>query len=280
MHKFDADSPQCVVVMYPTGGYGNFLYYLLAEHLECTVKIAPTQWQFRNGHSHDYPKHTESFLLGSATNQKTLGSFRYDYGIIQHCAVDQIREGKKFIVLADVGNKGDNIRFLSRYFPRATIVRVFVSSFYEKLIVWTNCMLKSGNTLRDELYPGSILTTEGIAVWANKSPQDVTDGDAVDCMAHFFRSDFDVYGQMFAAPLPEVINVSAKSFFTQDNIQDLMLMLATKLETKCVATDLMTDMITEFMLQQQALTLLRDGDSFPLIRKAVARYENADSLAT
>lgn len=273
MHKFDANSSQCVLVMYPTGGYGHFLYFLLAEHLESTVKIPSTSWQFKNGNSHAYPKHTESFMLGRATSQKSLRSFRYDYKIIVESVVDQIQQGKKFLVLADMGNKGDNVGFLQRYFPNAPILRVFAASFIEKLIVWTNCMLKSEITLRDRLYPGAVLTTEGIAAWANKSQQQVTDDDAVNCMAHFFRSDFDVYGKMFAKPVSDVINVPAENFFTQQKIHNLMHCLAAALDTKCVAIDQMSAVTAQFIDQQEALSLLTLGDSFPLVRKALENHE-------
>ena len=257
--------------MYPTGGYGNFFYYLLAEHLDSTVKIPPATWRFKNGNSHAYPKHTEKFSLGYATQQKSLKNFCYDYKITIESVADQIAQGKKFLVLADMGNKGDNVKFLRRYFPRAIILRVFAASFLEKLIVWTNCMLKSEDTLRNSLYPGAILTAEGIAAWTGKLVQNITDDDAVNCMVHFFQSDFDDYGKMFSQPLPDVINVPAGSFFTQGSIHDLMITMAERLDTKCVSTDQMAAVITNFIGQQQALSLLQPGDSFPLIRKAMER---------
>ena len=80
MPKFDSDSSNCIVVMYPTGGYGNFLYYLLSEHLESTVKSESELWKFSsNGHSHQYPKHVEEFKLGLYVSNQNVKKFSYNY---------------------------------------------------------------------------------------------------------------------------------------------------------------------------------------------------------
>ena len=272
MDEFRADSENCILVMYPTGGYGNFLYYLLNEHLESTVKIPRTEWQFRHGNSHSYPKYTESFLLGQAEEYGNLRKFNYNYKITNAIAADQIGQGKQFVVIADVGNKGDNVKFLRKYFPKACIIRMFASTFIEKLIVWTNCMTKSRDALRNELYPGSILTTQGIAQWANKSVDSVTDSDAVDCMANFFQEDFSIYGKMFSSPVPNVINIPISSFFTKESVIATLENIANELDTVCVDTSHLDQIVSTFINLQDPLSLLTDGDTFPLVRQALLKH--------
>jgi len=280
MNKFDAESKNCILVMYPTGGYGNFIYYLLSEHLKSTVKIPKVNWNFQYGNSHNYPKHTESFLLGSVAEYGNLRDFDYNYQIMNTSAVDQIRQGKQFVVLADVGNKGDNVKFLRRYFPNANIVRVFAETFIEKLILWTNCMTKSNNQLRNNLYPGSVLTTQGISLWAKKSVDAVTDDDAVDCMVNFFQEDFGIYGKMFSLPVPDIINLPIKTFFTKENIINELNHIATKLDTECVDRDMLDQIVLEFINKQMPLSLLTPGDTFPLVRQALLKYGYTYQLET
>jgi hypothetical protein len=258
--------------MYPTGGYGNFLYCLLSEHLKSTVKLAHRNWEFRHGNSHEYPKYTESFLLGRAVEHQILKSFSYNYQVLDESANLQIQQGKNFLVLADVGNKGDNIKFLRKYFLNAKIVRVYATQFVEKLIVWANCMTKSNDHTRSSLYPGSIFPNDGIAAWANKPIENITDTDAIDCMVHFFQSDFGIYGKMFSAPAADAINIAVSSFFTKDDICQTMQLIARQLDTECVNQLQLNELASEFIHQQLPLSLLEPGNSFPLVREALARY--------
>jgi hypothetical protein len=272
MSKFDVDSPNCIVIMYPTGGYGNFLYYLLSEHLESTVKSKSELWEFSsNGHSHQYPKHVEEFQLGLCVANKNVKEFAYNYNILNSTAQEQIQQGKKFLVLADVGNTGDNIKFLKRYFPKATIIRTFAESFDEKLIVWTNCMTK----LNLPLYPGSIMPKIGVAQWANKSIEHIDDNDAVDCMLNFFQTDFDKFGKFFNKPVDNAINVPITSFFNKKSIHKMLGMIAQDLDTQVIVSLDHEQKIEQFLNAQTQLSLLEpDSSSFPLVRQALAKYEN------
>jgi hypothetical protein len=258
--------------MYPTGGYGNFLYCLLNEHLDSTVKLNHRDWAFEYGNSHSYPKYTESFLLGKATWYGTLKSFSYNYGVLNTEAAEQISQDKKFVVLADVGNKGDNVKFLRRYFPNSKIVRVYAETFVEKLILWTNCMTKSAAQTRNGLYPGSILTSEGIATWANKPIDSITDLDAVNCMVNFFQEDFGIYGKMFSKPVANAVNIPIRSFFSANSIHQTVEYIASELDTQCTEQVKLTQLANEFINQQLPLLLLTPGDSFPLVREALIKY--------
>lgn len=258
--------------MYPSGGYGNFLYCLLSEHLESTVKQTSQSWKFVHGNSHQYPKYTESFMLGLSALQGNLKNFNYQYTISDKLAAEQIYQGKKFLVLADVGNKGDNVKFLRRYFSNAKIVRVYAETFMEKLILWTNCMTKRTEEFRKSLYPGSVMPRDGVAAWANKNQSDVTDSDAVDCMVNFFQNDFEIYGKMFSKPVDDAINIPLHSFFTHSGILTAMKSVAEQLDTNCVNQTQLEQLISEFIGQQQPLSLLTPGDTFPLVREALIKY--------
>ena len=276
MNKFDPESNNCVVVMYPTGGYGNFLYYLLSEHLESTVKPMPSNWEFSSdGNSHGYPKYVEKFQLGSHVNNRTTKNFDYTYNILDSTVGPQIQQGKKFLVLADVGNKGDNTRFLKRYFPNSVIVRIFAENFMEKLVLWANCMTKAN--ISDAIYPGSIMPATGIAIWANKSVDNVNDDDAVGCMLNFFQRNFDIYGKFFNKPVDNAVNIPISSFFTRDGIYKMLNSIAHDLDTQIINTPDLEQTILKFLSYQSQLSLLdADADSFPLVRRALAQYENSD----
>lgn len=263
--------------MYPTGGYGNFLYYLLSEHLESTVKPKSVDWEISiNGNSHNYPKYVEKFKLGWHVHNRTTKNFDYSYSIIDPEVEQQIQQGRKFLVLADVGNTGDNVKFLKRYFPNSTVVRVFAKNFIEKLILWANCMTKSTADLRNSLYPGSIMPVDGIATWANKSVKDVNDNDAIGCMVNFFKCDFDVYGKFFNKPVDNAINVSVSSFFNKDSIYTMLNTLANLLDTQIVNTLDLEQIVCKFLHHQSQLSLLdSNATSFPLVRRAIAQYENS-----
>ena len=269
MLKFNPDDPNAVVVMYPTGGYGNFLYLLLSQYLDSTVKVSHSQFEFsKTGHSHAVTKPIESFSLGQRL-KKNYRNFKYSYGINSTEAAEQISQGKQFLILGDMGNLGDNIKFLRRYFTQAKIVRVHASTFEEKLVVWFNCMTKAMNT--DELYPGSLLTTQGIRQWANKT--DISDQDAVDCMATFFSQNFAPYGNYFDQPSDHAINVKIEEFFTVDSIVDMVQRVGQELGTNIINLHDLRTIANNFIVCQHGFELLdQRRDNHPLISRALNAY--------
>lgn len=263
---FDRDDPNAIVVMYPTGGYGNFLYLLLSNHLESTVKLQ-SQFEFsKTGNSHAVSKHVESFLLG-----KQKSALHYTYQVYP-AAEEQIRQGKKFLVLGDTGNQGDNVKFLKRYFTNASIVRTYAESFDEKLIIWANCMFKAYHSEIDPIYPGALLTCKGIQSWAGR--ENITDQDAIDCMAEFFSKDFKPYGQYFNQPCDGVINVAIREFLSEDSIVGMMQRVANQLDTQLVNESELRKTVRKFISMQQSFMLLTDEVShFPLIARALDAYK-------
>jgi hypothetical protein len=263
---FDRSDPNAIVIMYPTGGYGNFLYMLLSNYLENTVKLQ-SHFEFsKTGNSHKVLKHVEPFLLG---HQKS--ALHYTYEVYPE-AEEQIKQGKKFLVLGDMGNRGDNIKFLKRYFTNATVIRVYAESFDEKLIVWANCMFKAYRSDVDPTYPGALITHKGIQSWAGR--ESITDQDAVDCMANFFLKNFEPYGQYFNQPRDDVINVAIREFLSEDSIVDMVQRIANELATQLVNELDLRAIAKQFISVQQSFMLLSDSVShFPLIERALDAYK-------
>lgn len=249
MAVFAKDSDNCVVIMYPTGGYGNFLYYLLSTYLTDTVKPKTTEFKFSSdGNSHTFPKYTETFNL----NRK---QFNYTYGIEDYC-IDQINDGKKFLVLADVGNLGDNVRFVKRYFTNATIIRTYAKSFEEKFLVWYNCVSKT--SVSTKVYKDSLHTHFGIAQYSNKAIEEVTDLDAIACDLNFFKNDFGQYGKFFNKEIDEVINIPINSFFSEDGIVNISNLIANELSTTIKNPDQLLATAKEFINLQSGINLLKN----------------------
>jgi hypothetical protein len=263
---FDRDDPNAIVVMYPTGGYGNFLYLLLSDYLESTVKLQGHFEFSETGNSHAVLKHVEPFLLG-----KQKSALHYTYKVYP-AAEEQIKQGKKFLVLGDTGNQGDNVKFLKRYFTNATIVRIYAESFDEKLITWANCMFKAYQSKIDPVYPGALITCKGIQSWAGR--ENITDQDAIDCMADFFSKDFKPYGQYFNQPCSGVINVAIREFLSEDSIVGMMQRVATQLATQLVNESELRKIVRKFISTQQSFMLLTNEVShFPLIARALDAYK-------
>jgi hypothetical protein len=262
--------------MYPTGGYGHFLYKLLTEHFEFTVKVLNNQLMFnKNGNSHDTKRYTETFALGRYYYRQNLKDFKYGYQILDSTVEQQIEQGKHFLVLADVGNKGDNIYFLKRFFPQATIVRVYAETFEEKLIVWTNAMTKSHDEVVNNVYAESIMPKHGIAIWAKKYVDDLTDQDAINCMIDFFKSDFAPYGKFFSRPVPDVLNFSVRSFFAKNQLIIELHKLADQLGTRIINTQKLDQLLSEFYVSQNQLSLLDNTKTtFSLVRQALNEFKN------
>lgn len=259
---FDRDSSNAIVIMYPTGGYGNFLYYLLSEFFDNTVKVDQSSFEFNQaGNSHAVKKYTQIFSLGRAYYSKTLRDFSYDYQLYDLSAQEQINAGKKFVVLGDVGNLGDNVIFVRKYFPKATIVRVYADSFDEKLILWANTVTKSNDELIGSIYKDSLHTTEGIAKFSNKSIDQVNDTDAINCMLNFFQNNFAPYGNFFNKPHADVINIKISQFFNVKNLSHMCDQLAQQLNLSIIHRDRLDLILFDFVEQQKNFKLLTNSNT-------------------
>jgi hypothetical protein len=236
--------------MYPSGGYGNFLYHLLTEYIDNTVKVNNKSFQFSaTGNSHSTYKYTESFLLGK--NYKNLQDFSYNYQVNDQDSYEQVLQGKKFLVLGDTGNLVDSVKFLRTYFPQATFVRTYANSFKEKLVVWANTMTKTNI----DVYKDSLHTIEGIAKFSNKSTVDITDQDAIDCLVNFFKNDFDKFGKFYSTPKEEGINVPIQSFFNYHSLISELSNIATRINGQLIHQDKLKITIEQFIDNQSSFKL-------------------------
>ena len=253
--QFDKDSDQCIVIMYPTGGYGNFLYYLLTQYFKDTVKVKENQnFKFSPlGNSHNVYKYTEVFSFGSHYNK--LDKFSYNYKIYDRSSQEQILNGKKYLVLGDTGNLVDSVKFLKKYFPNATIIRTYAETFEEKLVLWANCITKSAVHHHD-IYKDSLHTIDGIAQFANKTPNQITDQDAINCLIDFLKNDFGKFGKFYSQSVDNVINVPFKSFFNRTDLIKILNFCAIELDTEIINKVELEKTIDEFISTQHNFDLL------------------------
>lgn len=250
--NFNKDSENIIVIMYPTGGYGNFLYKVLTDYLEHTVKIEDPDFTFsESGNSHKSKKYTEIFDLGSAYYEKRLKTFSYDYRILDETVLDQIQMGKLIVVLADTGNLGDNVNFIRRYFPHAKIIRIYAESFKEKFIVWQNCVNKV-LLGQNNLYKDSLQTKEGIAKFVNKHPDNITDNDAVASLANFLIRDFEQFGKNYSKKVEKeyVFNFPISSFFYENDFLNQLSALAIFCNSKIISKHKLRDLFLAFYSRQ------------------------------
>jgi hypothetical protein len=268
---FDRNSDACVLIMYPTGGYGNFLYYLLTSFLDNTVKLNNDSFEFSDtGNSHMVKKYTEIFSLGTYYSSKNLKNFKYNY-LIEKNYLEQVAQGKKFLVLADMGNLGDNVNFLRKYFPRAKIIRIYAQTLEEKFLVWYNCVTKA--SVKSRIYKDSLHTQQGIAQFLNKSVDQITDSDAVNCGYQFIKSDFENYGKVFNDPTPSVVNLAISNFFTVDQIKSMCNLLATELDTVIINREQLTEVAKKFIDVQNGMHILKNyKDDKSLAAQSLKKY--------
>jgi hypothetical protein len=257
--------------MYPTGGYGNFFYYLLSEFFQNTVKVDNSNFKFSNiGNSHSCNKYTEPFCLGTYYFQKKLKEFKYDYTINDTACAKQISAGKKFLVLGDTGNRGDNINFIRKYFPNAKIIRIYANTFKEKLIVWANCMQKAMSGRQSTVYKNSLLTTIGIANFKKKKIDDVDDNDAVSALTDFLKNDFYVFGKNYGNAIKKegIINLPFSIFLKKNDLLSFLENLAKEFNTKIIKKKKLEETIDLFLSLQKNFNIL-NSDKNTIIGKAL-----------
>jgi hypothetical protein len=277
-YTFDKFSNRGILIMYPTGGYGNFLYKILTDHFESTVKVSNTNFMFSTaGNSHATYKYTEIFKLGTAYVTKQLKSFDYSYKINDLDSANQINLNKNFLVLGDTGNLGDNIKFIRRYFPNFKIIRVYAESFEEKLILWANAFNKSmtESNKSTSVYKTSLHTIDGIAKFANKSINQINDQDAVNCLVHFLKNDFGPYGKQYSKEIDENLttNFPLKNFFNKDKLYTALDQLATQCNTKLIDVNKLQISLDEFYKSKQYFDLLNvTTQTDPILRQALDKY--------
>lgn len=125
---FDTAGKNIILVSYPSGGFGNFIYYILTKFADQTVKVPNIGFNLSaDGNSHDVTKYTEVYV-----NNPT------EY--IPNISVDP--EDKKILVLCDNGILDDKYSKIKTVFPNATIVRIVIDPAVRPVIYQT-CIIKA-----------------------------------------------------------------------------------------------------------------------------------------
>jgi hypothetical protein len=115
--NFDTKGNNIILISYPPGGFGNFLYYVLTEFADDTVKISNNaNFSFdKTGNSHLTIKYTRVYVHNSDYYNATLTQ---DADIFN----------KRVLVLADHGDNNTDHDYVKTksFFPNAQILRVCV----------------------------------------------------------------------------------------------------------------------------------------------------------
>jgi len=126
--KFDTASDKIILISYPSGGFGNFLYHILTQFAKETVKIPESNFDFSSsGNSHATTKYSKVWFHDPAN-------------YVADITVDP--EEARILVLCDNGINNDSYAKLNKAFPKAKILRLFIS---EKIrpVVYQTCVIKA-----------------------------------------------------------------------------------------------------------------------------------------
>jgi len=125
MTFFDTNSKDIILISYPSGGFGNFLYHILTEFADQTVKVSNNNFSFsKSGNSHDTIKYTNTYFHDPDNYEPLIDN-----------KVDTVN--KKILVLCDNGIDNDSYHKIKKKFSSATIVRIVIDSFTMPVIYGT-----------------------------------------------------------------------------------------------------------------------------------------------
>lgn len=132
---FDPQSSDITIISYPSGGFGNFIYHVLTEFADGTVKVPNQGFHFQNGNSHNTVKYTSVYYHDPE---------KYDANLAQSVAVSD----KNILVLCDNGINNDQYHKVNQTFPHAKIVRMCIDP-RARPVVYQTCVLKA---MRSQLH--------------------------------------------------------------------------------------------------------------------------------
>lgn len=125
-----------ILISYPAGGFGNFLYHALTEFSSNTYKPTNQNFKFDSaGRSHSTKKYTPIYFHDPKNYQLSVPETDLE------C-----------IVLCDNGIHNDSYTQINQIFPGATIVRCVISENV-KPIVYKTCIIKAkkSNVLEENI---------------------------------------------------------------------------------------------------------------------------------
>jgi hypothetical protein len=125
---FDPKNQNIILISYPSGGFGNFIYYILTNFADQTVKVPNLRFNFSDdGNSHTVTKYTEIY-------------FHDPVEYVPNIDVDPA--DKKILVLCDNGINNDKYSKIKKIFPNATIVRIVID-LLTRPIIYQSCIVKA-----------------------------------------------------------------------------------------------------------------------------------------
>ena len=117
---------QIILISYPSGGFGNFIYHALSEFSDNTYKVANNNFTFSlDGNSHATRKYMTPYFFEP-------DDYRYELPDTD----------KLCLVLCDNGIVNDSYRQLRQIFPSARIIRTNITENVRPVIYQT-CVVKA-----------------------------------------------------------------------------------------------------------------------------------------
>lgn len=117
---------QIILISYPSGGFGNFLYHVLTEFADNTHKVSNSTFAFNlNGNSHATQKYMTPYFFEPA-----------DYQIVLP------KTNAKCLVLCDNGIINDSYIVMRQVFPTAQIVRACITTEVRP-VIYKTCVVKA-----------------------------------------------------------------------------------------------------------------------------------------
>lgn len=115
---FDTNSDKIIVIHYPSGGFGNFLFHVLTEFAKETVKIDNYKFDFsQTGNSHATKKYTKVFFHNPDQYYPLIST--------------KVEINNNYILVlsdAGTGKAGENLQKVKSTFPNSQIIKVLLNN--------------------------------------------------------------------------------------------------------------------------------------------------------
>lgn len=149
------DDSRLVLISYPSGGFGNFIYYMLTEFSSNTYKVDNKNFDFdESGNSHNTIKYTPVYF-------QDPDSYSFP----------KINTDHKLLILCDNGINNDSYEKISSHFKSCKIIRLIIDEPVRPVIYntcVTKAMLSNVNTeIADHVNDNWIDATEDYAIREN-----------------------------------------------------------------------------------------------------------------
>lgn len=127
------DDSRIILINYPAGGFGNFIYHMLTQYSSNTYKTNNSKFEFSKlGNSHQTIKYTPIW-----------------YKDPDNYTFPNIATDKKILILCDNGIDNDSLDKLSKKFKSHTIIRLNIDEAIKPVIFTTNTVKAMNSTFKD-----------------------------------------------------------------------------------------------------------------------------------